>query len=732
MATTSENSVSVTAVDSGSEVLDLKDRGNNEFKAGKYENALLLYGQAINKMTGDDKSRDKESKELKSTLLINRAAAYLKVSKFSAAAEDCERAIELNPASTKAYYRLASALYNLGEDKKAYNNLSKLLSMDPKNADGVKLMRDVRQRIQDEERNSTPISKTLQALQNSVSNRDTSNSASSSSGDNKPVPLPMILKELASMCADDKYNAVDFGKRDGVRLIGDVLSNHLAVSSSSTSTKDNISVLALRVFALVGTQKIFVQHFVDMVTAETSANSTREIEQIDDDSVCVYDSRGKLLFARIVELISSKNADIATAALHAAVQHLKSFAEHEEETAEQAAAAAASAGSTGHASVVSIPTLPNAMICAFLNALNHALDSGDPVLFITAADAFSAFISNSPAYLTAAKLVDSRYENLADRKERMRAQKYLHDRAEKHGRLAVKDCHCIQTLCKLLDSENPLMRQRAGVCFGHLLKSFDDEALVKSALQPFIDATDQYSEGSGGVAGKSIVPFRQRACITGALLMSTKSELGVWALEQRQGVQQLLVLVSTNDVRCQEVAAEVMCLCSSTENGPPLLAPVVECNVLTNLLASPNEGIKAAAAATMTKLSIKAKAFENNEDTDELTSILNSVLTVLKQSPLSTASNATGKTTTSNKNSKDNSLVSFSKLDKLSIKDAASKDSKKASSSSSVGTKDDYAASVADMEGGLAYVSVERAIEVLAALVGKTFVKEEIVHGSYR
>jgi hypothetical protein len=704
---------------------DLKERGNVEFKAGNYENAVSLYGSAIDLMAAPASATTTATcdKELWSTLLINRAAALLKLSKFPSAVKDCEAAIELYPSSTKAYFRLASALFQLGEDKKAYNNLSKLLSMDPKNADGIKLMRDVRQRIQDDERNSTPISRTLLALTNLQTGKD------------KSIPLTSILKELAGLCCEDKYNALDFGRRGGIRLVSEAIDTHLngradtanEPSSATKQQKDSIGVLGLRVFGLASSHKLFVHNFVDM---DTVIADDKAIDAIDDDSVCICSTDGKLLIIRIVSLIAGSDHDIATAALHACVQMLKSSAEYDEDCAE----AAAKAAGISSLSTAQYPSgLSAALATAFLRALGAALRSGDPILFITAADAFSAFISDSPGYFGTAKLVDSRYENMVDRKERLRAQKYLRDRSERHGRIAAGEASgCVGILYELLDSENPLMRQRAGICFGHLLKSFDDEAKIKSTLQPYIDATDVHKTG---ISAKSIVPFRKRASLTSALLMSTKSDLGVWALEQREGVQQLLVLISTNDTRCQEVAVEVMCLCASSENGQPLLGPVVSANVLNTLLESPHEGIKAAAAATITKLSLKAKAFEN-EDTDELTSILNSVLNVLKHSSLSALNNSAdsskGQSSAVNgagKGASSTGLISFSKLDKIKTDVKAA--NKSASGIGAI-TKDDYAASVADLEGGLAYVSVERAIEVLAALVGKTFVKEEIVHGSYR
>ena len=187
------------------------------------------------------------------------------------------------------------------------------------------------------------------------------------------------------------------------------------------------------------------------------------------------------------------------------------------------------------------------------------------------------------------------------------------------------------------------------------------------------------------------------------------------------------MLVSSGDARCQEVASEVMCQAASTEGGPPLLAPVLSSGVLEQLLQSSNQGIRAAAAATMTKLSIKAKAFEN-ESGSELTTILNSVVGVLKNSSLCRLDPKTA-TKVDSKSVAETGLVSFSKLDGNHGSSGAKSGTH---GSGAVPAAFDYASSVADVVGGLAYVSVERAVEVLAALVGKTFVKEEIVHGSYR
>lgn len=72
----------------------------------------------------------------------------------------------------------------------------------------------------------------------------------------------------------------------------------------------------------------------------------------------------------------------------------------------------------------------------------------------------------------------------------------------------------------------------------------------------------------------------------------------------------------------------MICLASALETAADLLAAVVSSGTLTTLLHAPSAGIRAAAASTMTKLSIKAKAL--SQDSAEVAQIMNTALTVLK------------------------------------------------------------------------------------------------------
>ncbi len=58
-----------------------------------------------------------------SVLLANRALAYLRQGKATAAVADCELAVELDQCNVKAFYRLGCALRETGDLERALENL---------------------------------------------------------------------------------------------------------------------------------------------------------------------------------------------------------------------------------------------------------------------------------------------------------------------------------------------------------------------------------------------------------------------------------------------------------------------------------------------------------------------------------------------------------------------------------------------------------------------------------
>lgn len=70
-----------------------KERGNDFFKAGKYELALKDYERGyglVHKVSFDKDEEKKQSKNVRLFLLLNMAACYLKLNEAIKAKEQCD------------------------------------------------------------------------------------------------------------------------------------------------------------------------------------------------------------------------------------------------------------------------------------------------------------------------------------------------------------------------------------------------------------------------------------------------------------------------------------------------------------------------------------------------------------------------------------------------------------------------------------------------------------------
>jgi tetratricopeptide (TPR) repeat protein len=79
----------------------LKDQGNELFQAGKTQEAIVIYSQAI------DLDPDNH------VFYSNRCAAYMKSDSKSKALHDAEKCVTLAPAWSKGYIRLGAAQQSL-------------------------------------------------------------------------------------------------------------------------------------------------------------------------------------------------------------------------------------------------------------------------------------------------------------------------------------------------------------------------------------------------------------------------------------------------------------------------------------------------------------------------------------------------------------------------------------------------------------------------------------------
>ncbi|KAK4877862.1 hypothetical protein RN001_010368 [Aquatica leii] len=117
-----------------SEASDFKEKGNEAFKSGDYENAIVLYTKAIT-LASDDNDL--------SIYLKNRAAANLKHGKYQQTIDDCTKSLELAPADPKTLYRRLQAYEHLHQYEQAYCDAREVLNLEPTN----KLIQPILERL---------------------------------------------------------------------------------------------------------------------------------------------------------------------------------------------------------------------------------------------------------------------------------------------------------------------------------------------------------------------------------------------------------------------------------------------------------------------------------------------------------------------------------------------------------------------------------------------------------
>ena len=105
-----------------------KQKGNECFKAGETEDAIMYYTRSI---AFDDNN---------AILYSNRALAYLRLKHFQNAEDDCTRAIELDPTYTKGWSRRAMTRHRRGKYEQAILDFKEALELEPENKDLAKLL----------------------------------------------------------------------------------------------------------------------------------------------------------------------------------------------------------------------------------------------------------------------------------------------------------------------------------------------------------------------------------------------------------------------------------------------------------------------------------------------------------------------------------------------------------------------------------------------------------------
>ena len=88
---------------------ELKAQGNEEFKAGNFNEAIVKYTEALTALGLPPNMRPDPHRAWKSVVLSNRAMTNLKLGVYNDAEDDCTAALKLNEKNVKAYLRRGAA-----------------------------------------------------------------------------------------------------------------------------------------------------------------------------------------------------------------------------------------------------------------------------------------------------------------------------------------------------------------------------------------------------------------------------------------------------------------------------------------------------------------------------------------------------------------------------------------------------------------------------------------------
>ena len=129
--------------------LRLKLAADSSFQIGSFKEAIYWYTKSLHELPhepelfeGNDTAAaaaNHDNDEMRSVILANRCASYLKMEQFVSALADAKRVIIMKPHWYKGYYRAALASFHLGRLEEARPLVTKAVAMLPKNASLIEL-----------------------------------------------------------------------------------------------------------------------------------------------------------------------------------------------------------------------------------------------------------------------------------------------------------------------------------------------------------------------------------------------------------------------------------------------------------------------------------------------------------------------------------------------------------------------------------------------------------------
>jgi len=128
-----------------------KKEGNVLYQAQNYKRANKKYKKALDIISSDhaftEEEKQKGKKEMKLPCYLNSAACCMKQQDYKEVINHCNKALEIDFANVKAYFRRATAYLELDEWIESERDFEQVLALDPENKEGKKEFARLKKRI---------------------------------------------------------------------------------------------------------------------------------------------------------------------------------------------------------------------------------------------------------------------------------------------------------------------------------------------------------------------------------------------------------------------------------------------------------------------------------------------------------------------------------------------------------------------------------------------------------
>ena len=687
-----------------------KTKGNQAFQKSELDTAVQAYSQGLVLV---DRIVVTSSPLLKATILSNRAACYLKQAKLRECQEDCTSSLKLlddqgsnhnkkdadayRPLRSKLLYRRAKALFlkaNMPHKKEeddlniAAKDLLVLLSFDSSNKEATKLLHTIRAQHAAEAKtnnvSNTPMAKTLREIEKK---------------DDKLLHNIKVLMGL--LTSDIISSSMDFGRRGGVDLmLGIINTRHSNDNDNNNDDNANDDVnkvrkIALQCLSCAGSYPPFCRMFLKEPEIQTKL-SDLIVEACDNDYDNIDEQTAIGAFTIYIRLILHLDRD-----------------DPEEDI-------------KGDTFLIYEPLI-RSIISAFqsknvgiIRAVVDVLSSwtaGKNREMVIRASLTDGMINDLPVPLTKYEMHLLKPKILSEYKQRLYKKKTRDEAwAFERSTLFCRNNGLQSLLDFSIDCEDSNLRREITAVLAKALTALADDDKMKEVASPIFgyikkkkkevkkeephngpiieeindddeeevvgkvtDVTDDDNDDDNNAKPEiaTLETMKKRAELATAFLMANSS-VGGWSMGAGwpNCSENINEMIASNDVNALRIVAELLSSAASVKETRPMVAIYLNNDNVKTLVIHGDRNVRTAAASAVAKLGLA----EDHTQDFEIVGLLEAACFMLEDGE---------------ENIKDSDNSIFTKVAMIS------------------GAKS----------------SVERGIEVLAYLITKTIVKEEVAHG---